>query len=536
MRPLPSLTALLSALLLPLAPALPASARTVPITVLHTTDIHGSLRRPPEHEAARYPNAGLDRLATLIRQAADENPNHLLLDGGDYAQGTLDSTLSGGHRVAEIFNTLSYDAIAVGNHEFDWGVPALASLLEVPTMPVLAANLRVDEAAPASLRAIRPWIVRDLDGVRVGVVGLTTPNLPRWFAGLAAQGIAVEDTRSALERVLPEIKRENPDVLILLAHQGLIAKDDDANEINLVGRLFPEFDLVLGGHLHWALPGAHVGKIDYAQSGACASGVMKIDLHYDTVARRVVSKSFDFLQPGPDTPPDGAVRALIEPDVERADALLSDVLATLRRPAGVTYTPPALSPVQQIFARAVLDASGAAAVFHGVFSTERLQAGPVTLRDLWRIAPYENTVAVLALNRQDILDLVEETLAYLGTERYVPLSGFSYDLYPNAEPGTRVRNLRLPDGSPLHGTKRYPVAVSSYMLAGGGGRFPTFARLAARPESRIRWLPGNIRDIVERWLRAQPSPLDVPSGAGVRVFRRERDLWERIEKFENSLD
>ena len=532
MRPL--LPALLSALLLALS--LPASARTVPLTVLHTTDLHGALCRPPEHEAARFPRAGMDRLATLIRQACDENPNHLLLDGGDFAQGTLDNTLSGGRRMAEVFNALGYDAIAVGNHEFDWGVPALASLLEVPAMPVLAANLRVDEDAPASLRAIRPWIVRELDGVRIGVVGLTTPNLPRWFAGLAAQGIAVEDTRTALERVLPEIKRENPDVLVLLVHQGLLAKDDDANEINLIGRLFPEFDLVLGGHLHWALPGSHVGKIDYAQSGSCAAGVMKIGLLYDTVARRVVSKTFEFLEPGPDTPPDGAVRALIEPDVRRADDLLSDVLATLRRPAGVTWTPPALSPIQQLFARSVLDASGAVAVFHGVFSSERLQAGPVTLRDLWRIVPYENTIAVLALNRQDILDLLEESLRFLGTERYVPLSGLDYDLYPNAEPGNRVRNLRLPDGSPLHGTKRYPVAVSSYLLAGGGGRFPTFARLAARPESRIRWLPGNIRDIVERWLRAQPSPFEIPSGTGVRVFRRERALWERIEKFETSLD
>ncbi len=528
------LRVLLPVFLLALSPA--ASARTVSLTILHTTDVHGSLRRPPEHEAARFPHAGLDRCATLIRQACAENPNHLLLDGGDFAQGTLDSALSRGRRVAEIFNDLAYDAIAIGNHEFDWGVPALASLLEVPAMPVLAANLRISEDAAPTLRAIRPWIVRELDGVRVGIVGLTTPNLPRWFFGLADQGIAVEDSRTALERILPDIKRENPDILVLLVHQGLIAKDDDANEINLIGRLFPEFDLVLGGHLHWSLPGAHVGKIDYAQSGSCAAGVMKIVLDYDTVARRVVAKSFSFLEPGPDTPPDGTVRALIEPDAARADALFSEVLATLRRPAGVSYTPPALSPVQQIFARAVLAASGADAVFQGVQNSERLLPGPVTLRDLWRIVPYDNGIAVLSLSKQDIIDLLEESLAFLGSERYVPLTGLSYDLYPNAEPGNRVRNLRLPDGAPLHGTKRYSVACSSYLLAGGGGRFPLFARLAARPSSRLRFLPDGFRDIVARWLRAQPSPLDVPSGTDVRVFRRERALWERVEKFEHSLD
>lgn len=532
-RPLPFALALAAALLL--LPS-PSPARIVPITILHTTDIHGSLTRPPETETTRFPHAGLVRCATLIRQAAEENPNHLLLDGGDFAQGTLQSTLTRGTLAAQAFNLLGYDAVALGNHEFDWGVPALDALLQTLSVPVLAANLRADPDSPPGFRAVRPWILRELDGVRVAVVGLTTPNIPHWFRDLPQHGIAVDDTRTALERVLPALKAENPDVLVLLAHQGLLAKDDAANEINLVGRLFPEFDLVLGGHLHWVLPGAHVGKIDYAQSGSCAAGVTKIVLDYDTVARRVVSKTFDYLPVAPDTPPDGPLSALVAPDAARADALLSETLATLRRPAGVTFTPPALSPVQQIIARSILLATGADAVFHGVFSTERLPAGPVTLRDVWRIVPYDNAVAVLSLNRQNILDLLEESLAFLGTERYVPLTGLSYDLYPNAEPGNRVRNLRFPDGTPLHGTKRYAVALNSYMLAGGGGRFPRLVRIAADPATRLRIHPLPTRDMVADWLRAQPSPLEVPSGSGVRVFRRERALWERIEKFENSLD
>ena len=509
------------------AVALPpdAGARTATITILCTADLHGCIHSTPGRYL-EHNTGSLLRLATIIRQVRAETPNVLLLDAGDVFQGTAESLLSGGEAMAVPMNALGYDAIAVGNHEFDWGVAEAGRLLSLFDAPVLAANLLRGPGSPPAFARVRPWTVCTVDGVRVGIVGLTNPNLNQWFRDMAPAGLRAGDSRTALERCLPDLRRENPQVLVLLAHQSLQAKDDDANEINAIGSRFGEFDLILGGHVHHVVKGARAGLADYAQAGSGATGLLRADLDYDTVSRRVTAKRFEWLPATPDVPEDPELRAAVAPYLDRADREMARVLGQTERPLTASLAAPGLSPVQQLFCRAIADATGAEVVLHGVFSATSVPAGPITVADLWRLVPYENTIGTAELTLAEIREILEESTDYLGTVRAIGTWGLSYEIHTYAPPGDRIRNLRGADGTAINGRRRLRVAFNSYHLAGGGGRFPRLAELAAQPHARLAMHPIGMRDMVGDYIRAQ-RVLDIPAGDSVTVIRTERPKWQR---------
>ena len=502
-----------------------APARTVTVTVVSTTDLHGSIRRTPG-VYAEHNEGSLLQCASIIRKIRAENPNTLLVDSGDVFQGTAESFLTRGGVMAAAMNALGYDAFAIGNHEFDWGAEALGAMLGTMEAPALAANLLAGKEAPEAFRNVRPFVIRDVDGLRVAIVGLTTPNIPNWFRDVAAHGLRVVDSRRALERTLPLVRKERPHLMVLLVHQGLMATDDDANEINGICRRFGEFDLVLGGHLHWVLAGARIGKADYAQSGSGGRGVMRTDLTFDTVENAVVDKRFEYIPVTSRVREDRKIKALVADDLARADRWLGTVLG--RTTGDLTYSPAGtgLCPVQQLLCAAIAEKTGAEVVLHGLLSDQSIPAGDIHVSDIWKIVPYENTVGTLWLTLAEIRSVMEEAAAYLGTDRYFGAWGLRYEVYPNAPAGKRIRNLRAADGSPINGKRRIKVAMNSYHLAGGGGRFPALAKACGTPNARLELSGATTRDMVMDHVRSRGT-LTIPAGTNAVVIRKEPPRWRR---------
>lgn len=520
--PFPNLRAFVRRFFVFAAAALAAAdgeARLVAVTVLNTTDMHGSIRDTPGVYAENN-DGSLLKCARLVRRVRAETPNVLLLDGGDVFQGTAESRLTGGGVMATAMNALGYDAFTLGNHEFDWGIEALAEFLGKMRAAPLAANLLPGDRAPAVFRQVRPYVVKEIDGLKVAVVGLTTPNIPNWFRDVESRGLRIVDSRRALEAALPQVRRDKPQIMILLVHQGLATEDDEANQIRGICRRFGEFDLVLGGHLHWTLAGARIGRADYAQAGSGARGVMRIDLVFDTVANAVVDKKFSYLPVTRRLKEDPEIAALVAGDLARADAWLDAVLGTAN--ADIAYSPavPGLCPVQQLLCRAIAERTGADVVLHGVLSDQSISAGEIRVADVWKIVPYENTVGCLRLNPAEIHAIMEEAAAYLGEDRYFGAWGLQYEIYPNAPEGRRIRNLRGADGRPLHYKTRLKVAVNSYHLAGGGGRFPALAQAAATPNSRLEMMDVATRDMVMDYIRRRGT-VSIPAGTNAVVVRSE---------------
>ena len=495
----------------------PVQARPVAITVVATTDLHGSIRKTPG-VYVDHNDGSLLHCARLVRRIRADNPHVLLVDSGDVFQGTAESFLTRGGVMAKAMNAMGYDAFALGNHEFDWGVETLGEMLGKMDAVPLAANLVAGPDAPDAFRRVKPYVVKEIDGIRVAIVGLTTPNVPNWFRDLEAHDLRVLDSRRALERVLPQVRRERPHVLILLVHQGLQAEDDDANEINGICRRFGEFDLVLGGHLHWTLAGARVGKADYAQAGSGGGGVMRIDLVFDTVENAVVDKRFEYVPLTSRVREDAEVAALVADDLAKADEWLGTVIGQTRQDLTGSPSGAGLSPVQQLLCAAIAERTGAEIVLHGVLSDQSVPEGDVRVADVWRIVPYENTVGTLWLTLAEIRAVMEEAVEYLGTDRYFGAWGIQYEVHPAAPAGRRVQNLRWADGRAINGKRRIRVAMNSYHLAGGGGRFPALVRSAAVPNARLELMPTTTRDMVIDYVRAR-GVLDVPPGTNGVVVR-----------------
>jgi len=195
----------------------------VTLTLLGTTDIHGSIE-PIDYYANQPANRGLAKIATLIRHERAARPNALLLDSGDTIQGTplayyfaREDTRKPNPTIAAM-NALGYDAAALGNHEFNFGLEVLWKAKGEARFPILAANL--SQEYKGGVRYFRPYIIKNVAGVRVGIVGFVTPGVPRWEIPAHYRGYQFEPIVDTARRVIPEV-RKKADLVVVIAHSGL---------------------------------------------------------------------------------------------------------------------------------------------------------------------------------------------------------------------------------------------------------------------------------------------------------------------------
>jgi 2',3'-cyclic-nucleotide 2'-phosphodiesterase (5'-nucleotidase family) len=246
-------------------------AREVPITILHTCDLHGNIL-PTDSYEGQTNLGGIARCATMIRQIRAAEKNVLLVDAGDTIQGGAVSFLSDGQVMVKCLNQLHYDSWTWGNHEFDWGLGKLAACAERAEIPIVVANVHLakdggNPVAQKIVSRIQPYIVRDVDGVKVGIIGLETPGIPDWSRPRLIDGLAFTNSVDTLRRIIPEVRAAGAQVLVLVCHQGYReAGDDHANQINAIARSFPELDVIIGAHTHRNFPEFKVSNVLYSQT------------------------------------------------------------------------------------------------------------------------------------------------------------------------------------------------------------------------------------------------------------------------------
>ncbi len=483
-------------------------ARPVEITILHTTDLHGHILPTTDYDG-RAGVGGLSRCSTRIRELRGRHPNHLLLDCGDLYQGAAESYLTDGRLMIRALDGLRYDAWILGNHEFDWGLEKMRRLHDLAETPMLAANIVARPTRAHPFPRVEPFIVREFDGVKVAVVGLITPGVPTWSTPDLLGDALFERSVDALKRVMPAVRASEPDVLILATHQGYKRQGDDhANEINAIARAFPEFDAIIGGHSHQPIPEAWIGRnVLYTQAGYYGVWVGQLDLVYDTVERRITRKTARLHEITEAVPRDAELEARLGDDLGRAEAYLSRRIGAAA--ARIPWEPDAYgrSPVQALLARAIAAASGADMVLHGILDEEGLEAGALHMADLWRIVPYENRIALLHVTPAELLEILAENAAAKGAMSFMGLHGGRYGFTADADGGRKPGGLTLADGTTPHPRRRIALAVNSYVVASGGGRYKRLREIAERPESRLRLLDLDTRGVVLDYVQKH-SPLD----------------------------
>lgn len=517
--------------LLALLLASPASAEDQRVTLLHTTDLHGALSSWDDL-ADRATFRGLTRVATLVRQVRDEGEPTLLLDAGDALAGSpLVHVWRRGDRsrpepVIAAMNALGYDALTLGNHEFDHGRPGLDEARARANFPLLAANV-VD--AVTGNPVFERSLVRELPGgIRIGIVGLCTPAVPLMADSAQWSGLAF---LSPVEVAKLEVSRlrgaERCDAVIALAHFGLekdprtgARREGEPQSENWGYRLATEvagLDAILLGHTHQRIPALEISGVIVSQAGQQGEALGRLDLLFTRATgaspwvlgnrrARVIAVTDSVAE-------DAELAALVTPYAEDTRAAMDEVVAQAPRGLSASGGRFRDNALWQTIHRVQLEASGADVSLAALFDSEQsIAPGPVRARDLLRLYPYENTLAVVELSGADLREALEQSARYLADYTYrdgVPLAtgaiaGFQFDMAAGVEyevdltrpAGHRIGTITY-RGADMEPSRRVRVVVNGYRLAGGGD----FAMLRrAKPVWRSQ---ATMPDLIAAWAKRQ---------------------------------
>ena len=235
--------------------ALAAGNGETHLTIIGTSDTHGNIWGYSYEDMKESTGDGLARVSAYVNQVRSENPNTILVDAGDTIQGTimtddLYSKDTASHPVAAALNYMDYDAWTLGNHEFNFGVDTLKSILEQVDMPVLAANIK---NADGSYFTGAGYTIVERGGVKLAVIGVVTPDVPIWDSGKDGIDDAVyEAANVAVGKAIDEIG-DQADVIMVSAHMGMYAEFDEEGGSDSAQKILddnPEIDVLQVAHNH----------------------------------------------------------------------------------------------------------------------------------------------------------------------------------------------------------------------------------------------------------------------------------------------
>ncbi len=487
------------------AAAAPRTPAKVEIAILSTTDLHGHLVPWDYAAGLPDPDLGLSKVATLVHDVRREmGERTILVDAGDCIQGTplayLHSTGGDAGRPdpqMACMNAMGYDAFAIGNHEYNFGLDVLRRAQSDAKFPWLSANT-LKAGAPGEA-AYQSYVVKVIDGVRVGILGLTTPGVPNWDDPPNWAGLDFEDPFVTAGRMVPIMRaRERCDAVIVVCHMGL--EEDDAgrakpgqmpneNRVLAIARGVPGIDAIVMGHTHVKVESKTVNGVLLTQAGRWGEALARVDLAFERKSGggyRLADKKSRLLLVDESVQSDPAIEAIARPYHDATEALLSKVIGEATVALDGSDARLRDNPLHELIHRAQLEATGADVSLSAMFAPRvRVPAGPITVRDAFAIYPYENTLAVLELKGEDLKAALEHSSKYYNpydfgkTERPAvnpDVAGYNFDTAEGvtyaldlARPeGERVRDLRW-RGAPLDPDRTLRVVVNNYRVNGGGG-------------------------------------------------------------------
>ncbi len=488
------------------------------ISIFNTTDLHGHILPTKTYEGVENVG-GLARCVTQLRQWKAEQPNHLLLDIGDVYQGTPESRASDGQLMINLFNKLNYDAWVIGNHEFDWGFGTVVKSIQASTMPVLASNAKLEGKWTNQLEKnhplskVAPYLIKEVAGFKIGIIGSVTPGLPAWLNKSLLSGFIAADPLKSVQYAIKKLQAEKVDAIVLACHFGLKrlfgakpAPDDFANRVNELTQTCREIDVVIAGHTHQNLGSQQVNEIPYTQASYYGIHTGRVDLTFDLSTRKLVDKQVSTKLMDATVSEDAMVLASCEKELAAAKELTSTKIGEFTAPLphkGKPGEPPAALLFITRSIRYALESRGERVdgVLHGLFIDDRdLAAGPQTIGQMWEVIPYENRIATAEFTGAELIPIMEEL--YSGRYASHQLDGFRVT---TEGPKTKIKVTRIstPDGAPVEPAKKYRIALNAYDAQSGGRRYERLNETCYQPEANLKLHASESRDAVIEYLTAK---------------------------------
>ena len=520
--------------LLAVAIAFPAiAAEQARVTLLHTTDLHGALTSW-DYAAGHVSNRGLVKLATMIRAARAGDAPTILIDAGDALEGGVEAAYRMGPQrrpdpMVAAMNALGYDAMVAGNHEFDYGWGALERARKASRFPWLGANV---VRARDGRSLLVPSIVKQAGPLRIGVIGICTPAVPRFMDSTNVKGVRFDDPVAAARRESARLRtQEGCDAVILVAHSGLerdpvtgVERRGDTPDENWGYRLathVPGIDVLVLGHSHVVIPFARIQGVLVTQAGKNGEQLGRVELTFTREQAGSpwrISQNRGYMTAVTDSVlDDPALAALASPWHDEALTLLAQNIGSTARDLDAPRGRMANGPLWELIHRAQLAASGAEVSLAALPDpTARIGSGPVTRGDLLRVYPYANSLGIVEMTGAELRETLEQSARAFTAYHYAagdPLfdpsfPGYNFDTASGVEYGidlTHASGERIVDlkfhGVAVEPAQRFKVVVNSYRMNGGGG----FE--AVRRARRLRTLGVTVREAMARYL-AKNAPND----------------------------
>ena len=413
------------------------------IVIMHTNDIHGQL-------LPRDGVGGMAEMAAIIRAGQPD----LILDAGDFSTGTFLADEFRGVPTIHAMNQIGYTSSTIGNHEFDYGQPALRKLLREAAFPVLSANIK----SPVS--RIKKYTVVTAKGIRFGIIGLTTEALKTKSHPDEVVGVSVFDIVKTLERLLPEVRRRS-DFIITTVH----LQDEEERRL---ASAFPEIRLIIGGHNHSALGPIWIGQTLVAKTGVSGGNVGRVDLDFENrnlthmEARLIPVKN---IQPAQD------VAKILVPFQEIVAAKMSEPVGEATE--DLPYSRTMESPLADVVADAFREKGKTQIGIQNVGGIRsRILKGTIKWGDVFEVLPFQNTLITLKLTGAQLKKTLERGL--ISDIGMVAISGIRVQFDTKEPPGERIVSLLAMDGTAVDDSKLYSITTNDFVLAGGDG-FTEFA-------------------------------------------------------------
>jgi len=500
----------------------------VQITILGTTDLHGNIL-PLDYYTNKPDNRGFAKVATLIKRIRKEQPNVMLIDSGDTIQGSPLESFHGrkNNRPVDpmmlVMSSLNYDAMTVGNHEYNFGLKVLEKARSEAKFPWLSANT-YDIATQKP--HYKPYIVKEVAGVKIGVLGLTTPGIPNWDNPPNYAGLEFHEPVAEARKWVPILRdQEKVDVVVIAMHMGL--EEDlrtgqvspgqvtNENEAIAIANEVPGVDVIFMGHTHREVSSLYINGVLLTQANYWGRNLARADLYLQRTGAgwRMYAKSARTMATDDRVEPDPEVAKLVEPYDRETQGWLSRVIGESSQELTAREARFRDTAILDLIQKVQMEAGKADVSMVASFNSDaRIAKGPISVRDIAGLYVYENTLAVLEVTGQQLKDALEHSAKYYKAyEAGKPLSdlvdekipaynfdiaeGVTYELDISKPIGQRIQNLRF-HGQPLSPAKKLRLATNNYRVNGGGGyEMYKNAPVVYRSSEEIREL---IIDWVER--------------------------------------
>lgn len=457
------------------------------LTIIHTNDTHSHLDKDYK---GRYGSAKIKYTADQIKLAHE---NVLFLDAGDFVMGTIFYTIFEGVAERDVMNLMNYDAMTLGNHEFDNGNEGMKNFLIGLNTPVVNANIDFSNY-PEIESLVKPYIIKEYNGRKVGIIGATLPETPTISS--PSSGIVFNEVVNSVQTIVDELEKMDIDIIILLSHNGLINDIKAAESLNGI-------DVIVGGHSHSTLLDENYPKVVTSvtdepvlivQAGEYNKylGNLAVIFNGEGIAESWEGAPIPMTA---DVNSDPEIQAYIDSKNLELEPFTSKIIGEVKTELlrsrteesniGNLIADAMLEEVKQFGVQIALTNSGGIRADVGV--------GDLSMQKLMEVLPFGNLVATFDIKGSDLWQVFENGLSKIEEEGgcFLQMSGAKMVWDPSKPPfdyetqtGGRVVEIMVSDGkdgwNALDPDKIYKVAANNY-IRGGGDDFQVLKEKAINP-------------------------------------------------------